>query len=176
MTFRLERLRADHPVASFDCGSTPEAAAIAAFLGDRAAVQQAAGWSSTTVAIDAAAQRPQDVIVGYFALSPCSLRADRAVLETLGLGAAYPQVGGYLLGRLGIAVHHQRQGLGALLVERAIDAACQAWRLSGGVFLAVDAKTEGLAAWYERLGYGFTRLAPGRLRLVMGLPQGWVVP
>lgn len=170
MSFQLERLDAGHPVASFCSGDHADGAAIDLFLREQAAVEQAAGWSATTVAIDRQAANASDLIVGFFTLSPLSLRADPAVLRALGVGAAYPQAGGYLLGRLGVAVQWQGQGLGRLLLERAIDAACHARVQTGGVFLAIDAKNERLVAWYLGLGFGLVRLSADRPRLVMRLP------
>ena len=49
----------------------------------------------------------------FFTLSPLSKRIDPRILTALGLGTVpYPSVGGYLLGRLGVAEHYQRRGIG----------------------------------------------------------------
>ncbi|MBI5608765.1 MAG: hypothetical protein HY902_07775 [Deltaproteobacteria bacterium] len=170
MKLQLERLTPHHPVHAFDCGTSPAGHAIGAFLREQALTEQAAGWSATTVAVDLDAQETKRQLAGFYTLAPLGLRADTAVLAALGLGGRYPQVGGYLLGRLGVAGHLQRRGLGALLVERAIDAASRARTVGGGAFLAVDAKTEALVAWYLGLDYGFFRLSPDRPRLVLRLP------
>ena len=171
MSFRLERLRADHPVAPFSSGDRPGSIEIDAFLRERAWLEQQQGWSATTLAIDPAAGEER-AIVGFYTLSPLVLRVDPGVLRLVAPERVYPHIGGYLLGRLGVARHWQSRGLGALLVERAIDAACIARQTSGGAFLAVDPKNASLCSWYERLGYGFARLAPERWRLVMRLPPG----
>lgn len=168
MTFRLERLRIDQPVAHFTAGDRPGAADIDDFLRSRAWSEQQQGWSATTVAVDpnVASER---TVVGYFTLSPLTLRVDAAVLRLVTPERVYPAIGGYLLGRLGVAVHWQGQGLGALLVERAIDAATRARQTSGGAFLALDAKNDRLCAWYQGLGFGFVRLAPDGRRMVVRL-------
>ena len=163
MKLRLERLTAEHPIAAFSCGNRPGADAIDAFLHDNALAQQTGGWSRTTLAIDA------DRIAGYFTLSPGTLRVTPSVLTVLGLAPAYPQVGGYLLGRLGVDQAYQGRGLGALLVERAIATAQRAKVRTGGAFLAVDAKNEQLTRWYLSLDYGFVSLDPQRGRLVVKL-------
>ncbi len=157
-------------MASFTCGTRPGARDIDAFLQSLALQEQRLGWSRVTVAIDLEAAAPEDVIVGFFSLSPLSIRIDATVLQAMGLAAAaYPVVGGYLLGRMGVAANRQGQGLGRLLLERAIDAARSASQASGGVFLAVDAKNEVLARWYLGLDFGFKPLRLGQHRLVLRL-------
>ena len=123
------------------------------------------GLSSVTVAIDPSAP---DTVVGFFTLSPLSIRIDPRLLAAVGLDAVpYPSVGGYLLGRLGVDVEYQGQGIGQALVAVAISQARQGRAGTGGVFMAVDAKDDGLVAWYERLG--FARLGPHTRRLVLRL-------
>ena len=138
---------------------------------DHALAEQHDGWSATTVAIGPNVAAAETSIVGYFTLSPLSLRCDVHVQRGLGLTQVYPHVGGYLLGRLGVAGMWQGRGLGPLLVQRAIASACAARASSGGLFLAVDAKNERLLAWYLGLDFGFVRLSAERMRLVMRLPE-----
>lgn len=158
---RLERLAAHHPVTAFACGD----AAIDDYLHHHALPEQAAGLSRVTVALDPHAE---DAVVGYYTLSPLGIRLDGALLRTIGLEAVpYPMVGGYLLGRLGVARDWAGRGIGAALVAVALDAAAQASVETGGVFLAVDPKDERLVAWYARLG--FARLDPKRRRMVRRL-------
>src|SRR3712207_7845596 len=109
-------------------------------------------------------------VIGYFTLSPLSIALDVRLLTALGLAEGkipYPQVGGYLLGRLGVHTSYQRQGIGEALVAIAVEHARRGRAEVGGVYIAVDAKTDRLVEWYERLG--FRRLAPNRHRLVMRL-------
>ena len=161
----LERLTSSHPVVGFTCGEP----AIDAFLHQQALAEQESGWSATTVAVDPSlASRP---LVGFYTLSPLTLRLDANVLSALRLTAAYPVVGGYLLGRLGVAQSAQGGGLGGLLVDRAIASALRARAITGGAFVAVDAKDDRLVQWYKRLNYGFAELSPGRRRLVLVLPD-----
>lgn len=152
-------------MAAFSSGPRLGAAEIDAFLHYRALPEQQAGWCRVTVAIDPAAQSLPQVIVGFFSLSPLSLPVDERVTRALGLVGVYPQIPGYLLGRLGVAADRQGAGLGRALVERAVDAASKARGLSGGVPLAVDAKDEGLVEWYAQLG--FARLMPERRWVVL---------
>lgn len=158
---RLERLAAHHPLAAFTCGD----AAIDDFLHHHALAEQQAGLSSVMVVLDPA---EGDAVVGYYSLSPLSIRLDAGLLQAVGLGAVpYPMVGGYLLGRFGVATTRAGQGIGEALVAVALEAAAHARVETGGVFLAVDPKDERVVAWYERLG--FTRLDSGRRRVVRRL-------
>jgi len=162
---RLERLTAAHRIAEFSCGNRPGADEITRFLQEQALAEQAAGLSSVTVALDPEAG---DRIVGFYSLSPLSIRIDEAVRRAVGLAAMpYPSIGGYLLGRLGVDSAYQGKEYGPLLVERAIEAARQARNATGGVFLAVDPKNAGLLRWYLRLGFGFAQLDAKRNRVVM---------
>ena len=160
-TFRLEPLTSRHSVAGFTSGD----AAIDSFLRASALAQQAMGLSGVTVAVDPHAD---EAIVGFFTLSPLSIRIDPRVTTALGLGTIpYPSVGGYLLGQLGVDRSYQRRGIGQALVVVAITQARHGRQGTGGVFIAVDAKDDSLARWYERLG--FSRLGPQTHRCVMRL-------
>jgi predicted N-acetyltransferase YhbS len=58
----------------------------------------------------------------------------------------------FRLGRLAVHIEMQGRGLGSALLfsagRRALGVAAEV----GGVALAIDAKDEGVAAWYERFG------------------------
>lgn len=168
--FSLVRLGASHPVENFTCGSRPGAAEIDEYLKTHALMEQAQGLSSVWLAIDNDGQGPSSPIAGYFSLSPLSIRLSDSLLESVGLSdVQYRTVGGYLLGRLGVAVHLQGKGLGAVLIAMAIKIARQVRHEAGGAFLAVDPKSAELLAWYESLDFGFRRLDPSRSRLVLRL-------
>lgn len=159
--FRLEALAAHHSVAGFASGDV----AIDAFLRTTAVAEQTMGLRSVTVAVD---PRPGDIIVGFFTLSPLSIRIDPRVLAALGLEPVpCPSVGGYLLGRLRVDQRYQRRGVGQALVAVAIVQARRGREGMGGVFIAVDAKDDSLAGWYERLG--FVRLGARTRRCIMRL-------
>jgi len=163
--FRLEPLTAEHQVGGFSCGDAEDARVITDYLKTQALAEHSAGLNSVTVMIDAATEQ----VAGFFTLSPLSIPISPAVLGALGLAAApYRSVGGYLLGRLGVATALQGLGIGAALVTRVIMQA-QRGREDGlgGAFLAVDAKDERLVAWYTALG--FHRLDPTKRRLVRSL-------
>ena len=160
------------PVHAFTCGTRPGAAEIDQYLHGQATVEQASGLSQVWVALDSHAADASGQVMGFFTLSPLSIRISPALVATLGLPAdvPYPQVGGYLLGRLGVASAWQGRNFGSALVAAAIKLARQARRgATGGAFLAVDPKNDGLARWYAGLDFGFARLDPAERRVVLKL-------
>ncbi len=168
--FSLVRLEASHPVADFTCGTRPGAAETDEYLKTHGLTEQAQGLSSVWLAIENDGQGMTSPIAGYFSLSPLSIRLSDSLLESVGLSdVQYRTIGGYLLGRLGVAAHQQGKGLGAVLIAEAIRIARQVRNEAGGAFLAVDPKSAELLAWYEGLDFGFRRLDPTRSRLVLRL-------
>jgi len=157
--FPLIQLASQHDVQKFSSGDHPGAQDIDEYLKSSALVEQAAGLSSVWIAIDSRSSEPDSTVAGFFTLSPLSVPLTAVVLAQLGLQhVPYRAVGGYLLGRLGVASHLQGQNLGAALVAAAIKMARKAHNEAGGVFLAVDPKNDKLLEWYERLDFGFHRL------------------
>ena len=168
--FPLVPLTADHDVASFTSGNHPGAAEIDEFLNRDALTEQTAGLSQVWLATDPDAATSDDFVAAYFTLSPLSIPLTPAVLAALDVGSVpYRAVGGYLLGRLGVAARLQGQGMGASLVAAAIKIARDVRGEVGGVFLAVDPKNDRLLAWYEQLEFGFRRLDPAKRRIILKL-------
>lgn len=148
-----------HKVGAFVCGN----ADIDHFLHDLATAEQSLGLSQVYVIADTASE-----VVAYFTLSPLTIRVEPTLLERLHIGAApYPAIGGFLLGRLGVATRLQRQGIGEALVMRAAQIAKREARIVGGMFLAVDPKDERLATWYAK--QDFAMLGPRTRRMVLPL-------
>jgi ribosomal protein S18 acetylase RimI-like enzyme len=158
MAFSLDVLTADHPVAAFCCGTRSGADAIDLYLKSQALAEQSAGLSTAWVAMDHT--KRVGTVIGYFTLSPTSVRLDVRVQQLLPTKVPYPNIGGYLLGRLGVDVHYQGGEWGRVLVAAAVDIAHQLRAAGGGVFLAVDPKNDRLAAWYDALDFGFVPLDP----------------
>jgi GNAT superfamily N-acetyltransferase len=168
--FPLVQLAPNHNVRGFTCGSRPGASEIDEYLATSALAEQTAGLSQVWIATDPEGCDPDQCIAGYFTLSPLSIPLTPAVLDALGFGSLpYRAVGGYLLGRLGVAANLQGQGLGATLIAAAIKIARQVRSDVGGVFLAVDPKNDELLVWYENLDFGFRRLDPAKRRIILKL-------
>jgi predicted N-acetyltransferase YhbS len=73
----------------------------------------------------------------------------------------------FRLGRLAVSIAVQGQGLGGDLLLAAGERALAVSREVGGVALAIDAKDDRAAKWYER--FGALRLLDDRLKLVLPL-------
>jgi GNAT superfamily N-acetyltransferase len=132
----------NHDVRRFDCGD----AEINHFLHHQATVEQALGLSQVYVSASIESR-----VLAYFTLSPVAVRIESTLLTLMGVRAvAYPTVGGFLLGRLGVNASLQGHGVGEALVMRAAQIAKQEAAVVGGVFLAVDPKTDALVRWYAR--------------------------
>lgn len=171
--FPLIQLAPHHNLQKFSSGDHPGAQEIDEYLKSSALAEQAAGLSSVWIAIDSQPSEADSLVAGYFTLSPLSVPLTTVVLAQLGLQPVpYRAIGGYLLGRLGVASHLQRQSLGSALVASAIKIARQARGKAGGAFLAVDPKNDKLLGWYESLDFGFRRLdssSATKRRLVLRL-------
>jgi GNAT superfamily N-acetyltransferase len=147
-----------HEVGAFVCGD----AEIDHFLHHRAAAEQAARLSQVYVTTS----RANEAVAAYFTLSPITVRIEPTLLTTLGIGTApYPQIGGFLLGRMGVHTEYQRRGIGKALVIRAGQIAKREAVVVGGAFLAVDPKTDDLARWYATLD--FARLSDKTRRMIL---------
>jgi predicted N-acetyltransferase YhbS len=148
-----------HNVGAFSCGH----AEIDDYLHNRAAAEQALNLSQIYVLANDALH-----VCAYGTLSPLSIRIDAALLQALNLtGVPYSALGGYLLGRLGVGVALQNQGIGPSVVVRLAQIAARQREITGGVYLAVDPKEAWLIHWYEKLG--FRRINPKQSRLVLPL-------
>jgi len=73
----------------------------------------------------------------------------------------------FRLGRLAVSSRMQGRGLGGDLLLAAGQRALAVAEVVGGVALAIDAKDERAAAWYER--FGALTLLDDPLRLVLPL-------
>lgn len=144
LDWREEPIGRSHDRKGFDCGS-PE---LNDYLRRHARQNHEGGGSKTFVAV---APASPETILGYYSISPASIAFARvpAVL-TRGLGRY--EVAVYRLARLAVALPVQGHGLGGELLlaagARALAVAAQV----GGVALAIDAKDEKAAHWYERFG------------------------
>lgn len=151
---RLERLALGHRLGSCRTGD-PE---IDHYLHHAARIEQAQGLAAVHVAVDR-----HDAVVGFFTLSPLSLRADSRLHHLLGRnGLPYPQLGGFLLGRMGVDRARQGKGIGGELIELAVHTSAAHITHVGGAFLAVDPKSDTLVSYYER--FGFVRIDPTGVR------------
>lgn len=157
--WRQESLARHHDRAGFDCGVS----VLNEYLQRYARQNHEAGGAKTFVAV---APHAPTGILGYYTISPGAIafaNTPAAVTRTLG---RY-EVPVFRLGRLAVSVAVQGQGLGGDLLLAAGERALAVAQEVGGVALAIDAKDERAAAWYER--FGALPLLDDPLKLVLPL-------
>jgi GNAT superfamily N-acetyltransferase len=148
-----------HDRSGFDCGS-PE---LNLYLARYARQNHDSGGAKTFIA--ASVTEPTRIL-GYYAISPGAIdyaQAPAAVTRRLG---RY-DVPVFRLGRLAVSLDMQGHRIGSALLFAAGRRALAVATEVGGVALAIDAKDERAAGWYER--FGALRLLDDRLRLVLPL-------
>ncbi len=121
------------------------------------------GGAKTFVAV---AVNSPDTVLGYYSIAPGALDfADVPDAAKRGLGRYEVPV--FRLGRLAVSVSEQGGGLGGELLMSAGERALAVAEAVGGVALAIDAKDDAAARWYER--FGALRLLDHPLALVLPL-------
>lgn len=144
LDWREEPIGRHHDRKSFDCSST----ALNEYLARYARQNHESGGAKTFVAVSPT--EPARVL-GFYSISPGAIEFARVPAQlTKKLGGYDVPV--FRLGRLAIDRSLQGQGLGSDLLlaagKRALSVAAEV----GGVALAIDAKDERAARWYERFG------------------------
>ncbi len=144
MDWREESIGRQRDRKHFDC-SAPD---LNEYLSRYARQNHESGGAKTFVAVSPA--EPARVL-GFYSISPGSIEFARVPANlTRKLGRYDVPV--FRLGRLAVDRSMQGQGLGGDLLlasgERALAVASQV----GGVALAIDAKDDKAARWYERFG------------------------
>ena len=157
--WREQALTRHHDRAAFDCGVE----ALNAYLQRYARQNHDSKGAKTFVAVRPGAPT---TILGYYTISPGAIAFAKAPTSlTRKLGRYDVPV--FRLGRLAVCRTRQGRGLGADLLlaagARALTVAAEA----GGVALAIDAKDDRAAGWYER--FGALRLLDDPLKLVLPL-------
>ena len=157
--WREEALTRRHDRAAFDCGVP----ALNDYLRRYARQNHDSGGAKTFVAI--AVDSP-NAVLGYYTIAPGAIDFSE-VPEAARRGLGRYEVPVFRLGRLAVAVNQQGRGLGGELLMAAGERALAVAEAVGGVALAIDAKDEAAARWYER--FGALRLLDHPLALVLPL-------
>jgi predicted N-acetyltransferase YhbS len=157
--WREEPIARHHDRKNFDCGEP----ALNEYLDRFARQNHESGGAKTFVAVPP--DEPSHVL-GYYSISPGSIEFARVPAGLTKKLGRY-EVPVFRLGRLAVSIPLQGQGLGADLLfaagERALSVAAEA----GGVALAIDAKHDRAAKWYER--FGALPLLDDPLKLILPL-------
>jgi predicted N-acetyltransferase YhbS len=153
---QIEKLRAGHRIADFDCGRE----ALNRYLIRYAWQNQQAGAAQSWVALDG------DVVIGYYTLVVSEVAFEDAA-ERLRKGLARHPVPVMLLARL--AVSHGRQGskLGGGLLKDALLRTLQAADIAGIRALVVHAKDDHARAFYERFDFAPSPTDPFHLFVLL---------
>jgi len=159
LRWREEALTRLHDRAGFDCGVS----ALNEYLQRYARQSHESGGAKTFVAV---ATPVATLVLGYYTISPGAIAfAKTPATITKKLGRYEVPV--FRLGRLAVSLSVQGRGLGGDLLFAAGERALAVAEEVGGVALAIDAKDERAAAWYER--FGALRLLDDPLKLVLPL-------
>lgn len=159
LVWREETLTRHHDRATFDCGVP----ALNEYLRRYARQNHESGGAKTFVAV---ALEAPTIVLGYYTISPGAIAFAKAPATiTRKLGRYDVPV--FRLGRLAVSCAVQGRGLGGELLLAAGERALAVAQEVGGVALAIDAKDERAAAWYER--FGALRLLDDPLKLVLPL-------
>ena len=152
----IEKLRREHVLDSFDCGSEE----LNRFLQRHAWAAQQAHTAQTYVLAKGLAVR------GFYSLAAGSVTHGEAT-ERAKKGLARHPIPVILLARLGIDTSLQGKGLGAALVKDALLRAAQAADTIGARALLVHAKDDKAKAFYEHFDFEASASDPFHLLLLM---------
>jgi GNAT superfamily N-acetyltransferase len=139
---RFEKLRRDHAVEGFDCGSEP----LNRFLVRYALQSQQGGGAPTYLALDGLS------VVGFYSLVVGEVAYDGSA-ERLIKGMPRHPVPVVVLARLAIASGFQGGGLGKDLLKDGMLRTLQAADIAGIRALIVHAKDDAARRFYERFDF-----------------------
>jgi GNAT superfamily N-acetyltransferase len=151
----IEKLRADHSVAGFDCGHEE----LNRFLVRFALMNQQAGAAQTYVAIS------DQTVVGYYSLAVGEVAYNDAP-NRLGKGLARHPIPIMLLARLAVSTAWRGRGLGSGMLKDAMRRTLQAADIAGIRAFAVHAKDETARSFYEHFGFIPSPIDPLHLYLL----------
>lgn len=159
MRWREEALTRRHDRSGFDCGVS----ALNEYLQRYARQNHESGGAKTFVAVPVEESSP---VLGYYTISPGAI-AFTVFPTALSRKLGRYEVPVFRLGRLAVSRAAQGKGLGSDLLLAAGERALAVARQVGGVALAIDAKDERVALWYQR--FGALPLLDDPLKLVLPL-------
>jgi GNAT superfamily N-acetyltransferase len=154
--FRIEKLRRDHPVDGFNCGSVE----LDRFLVRYALGNQQANASQTWLGLHGSD------VVGFYTLVVGEVAYPDAP-ERLTKGLARHPVPIMLLARLAVSTSWQGHKLGAGLLKDAMRRTLQAADIAGIRAFAVHAKDDSARRFYEHFGFVPSPTDPLHLYLLL---------
>lgn len=157
LEWREQALTRDHDRGAFDCGSPP----LNEYLQRYARRNHESGGAKTFAAV---ALETSTVVLGYYSISPGAIESAKTPQAITRRLRRY-EVPVFRLGRPAVALSVQGW-VSAVTCYWPQANARLPWRKTPAESLAIDAKDEKAAGWYER--YGTLRLLHDPLKL--GLP------
>jgi GNAT superfamily N-acetyltransferase len=154
---RVVPLASTHDRASFSCGVD----SLDLYLKTQASQDVRRKANAVFVLVDAKAPTR---VLGYFTLCATALSLGEVPEPARKYVPRYPLVSATLIGRLAVAKERQGQGLGGVLLARALRKAYESADTVGSCMVVVDAINEGAASFYT--AHGFVRL-PESMRLIL---------
>jgi GNAT superfamily N-acetyltransferase len=139
---RVEKLRPDHPIDSFDCGREE----LNRYLLRFAWQNQQAGAAQTYIGLAG------DAVIGYYTLAVGHVTREEAP-ERLTKGLARHPVPIMLLARLAVDHRWQGRGVGKALLKEAMLRTLQAADIAGIRAFAVHAKDEEARRFYLKFDF-----------------------
>lgn len=131
----FELLNQTHDRTAFDCGNEP----INRYLKTMANQHATKGISRVYV------YAPNSNVLGYYTLNSTEL--DNQI-------KGYPRkIPAVLIGRIGVDNSAKGQKISSIAIAHALQMAKQASYLIGIAFVVIDAKTDELAKYYQKLGF-----------------------
>jgi GNAT superfamily N-acetyltransferase len=159
LNWREEPIGRHHDRKGFDCGS-PE---LNEYLNRYARQNHESGGAKTFVAVPPARTT---YVLGFYSISPGSIEFARVPGKLTKKLGRY-EVPVFRLARLAVDRSVQGQGLGSDLLLAAGERALAVSAEVGGLAIAIDAKHEKAASWYER--FGALALLDDPLKLILPL-------
>jgi GNAT superfamily N-acetyltransferase len=156
---RVERLASAHDRAHFSCGVE----SLDSYF--RTQAGQDIRRKANAVFVLVGAAQPKDIL-GYFTLCATALSQGDVREPARKLVPKYPLVSAALIGRLAVAKHSQRRGLGSILLAQALRKAYESASTVGSSMVVVDALDESACGFYA--AHSFVRL-PDSMRLVLSI-------
>ncbi len=142
MNRRIEKLRHDHPIGEFDCGSP----LLNEWLRRYALANQRAHSAQTYVGVE------EGAVIGFYSLAVGQVEFAGAA-ERMRKGLARHPIPIMLLARLAVDLRWQSRGVGRALLRDAILRTLQAAEIAGIRALVVHAKDERARVFYERFDF-----------------------
>lgn len=157
MAYQIRPLDGDADTAGFDCGEK----ALDDYLQRYATQDIKRGVARVFVATP---MGQAAVVAGFYTLSAASVAAE-ALPEALRKKLPRYPVPAALLGRLAVSLQAQGQGLGSILLVDACKRVAAASETLAVAAILVDAKSPGVAAFYQHFGFIELPGQPGRWML-----------